>query len=267
MPKLNPIESAIKKDKVHFDLKEEATKVGFKEYNINEIKVIYNPRKNFDPKEMQSLADSIQENGLLQPIVIDNDLNLVAGERRLRACKMLGYLKIPAVKYKGDPKKKKAMSILENIQREDITFAEFGKGCLELIEEGYKQVEIAKLLGKTKSWISEALSGYKKLKELGRENEKISAYSLREILKTQTEEENAKKFGTTNFSDEGKNGAGNKKSGTPSNGNGPKQLELFDYKAFAKSIKKTKYVIKGNTISITIKDKETLEKIKTMLEN
>lgn len=246
MAKVNAIEAAIAQDKKVFGLKEAAAKVGFKEYPIADIKVVYNPRKKFDAKELQSLADSIRENGLLQPIVIDDDLNLVAGERRLRACKLIGLKEIPAVKFKGDPAKRKAMGILENLQREDISFGEFAKGVSELYTDGLSQRDVAKMLGKSPSYISEAISGYEKLKELGREGEHFSFHALRALVKGDTGKKTkaAKKFGTPNFSGG------------------------FNPKAFARFILKGEldYKIRGNTVTVTIEDKAELEKLKGILE-
>lgn len=246
MPKLNPLQQAIKKDKVEHDLKKQATEFGYSEYPIADIKITGNPRKHFNDKKLAELAASIKESGLLQPIVIDDNLQLIAGERRLRACMLLGFAKIKAVKYNGLEKNNRVLSILENLQREGLSTTELRAACHELSENGIKQVDIARKLGVSRAWVSELISGHVALKAAGRAEEKISAHAARGVKKT-------KMLGMPNISKSGKTK--------------PQQLDLFNYKSFASIIKRshTKYSIQGNKITITFQDKERLAKLREIL--
>ena len=130
---------------------------------ISKIKIVENPRTQFDDKSLKELAESISKNGQLQPILIDKDNNLIAGERRIRAIKLLGKNKISAVVYKGTAKNSKILAVLENIQREDLSTLDLGNACLKLKDEhGWNQNEIAKHLHKSKQWVSELILNYKK---------------------------------------------------------------------------------------------------------
>jgi ParB family chromosome partitioning protein len=117
------------------------------------------PRTHFDDAKIKELADSMQKNGLLQPIVCtvteDGHLLLAAGERRLRAAKLAGITKLPVWTIEGDPFE---VSVLENIQRENLTTVEEAEALLWLREKkGYQQEELGKILSKAESTISEIL--------------------------------------------------------------------------------------------------------------
>ena len=118
------------------------------------------PRQTFKEETLAELADSIKERGLLQPIVVrmDEERNviLIAGERRLRACKMAGLTKIPAIVKTGDPME---LALIENIQREDLNPIEEAEALNKLItDHDYTQEMLSKKLRKAKSTISEVMS-------------------------------------------------------------------------------------------------------------
>ena len=106
------------------------------------------PRKIFKEKELKELADSIKENGLIQPIIVAEDngkFELIAGERRLRASKLAGLDKVSVVVKRGTEKDKMVMSIIENVQRSDLNCVEDALAYYQLIDEyTLTQEEVAK---------------------------------------------------------------------------------------------------------------------------
>jgi ParB family chromosome partitioning protein len=116
-------------------------------------------RQYFDPDKMDELTRSVKESGIIQPILVrfeGQDIYLVAGERRLRAAKAAGLKKIPAVLTEADPAH---ITLIENIQRENLKPVEEAEGMLRLMDErGYTQDQLAGIIGKSKSTISETLS-------------------------------------------------------------------------------------------------------------
>ncbi|MRI83622.1 MAG: chromosome partitioning protein ParB [Nitratiruptor sp.] len=121
----------------------------------------YQPRKHFDPVALQELAESIKSHGLLQPIVVIEDLDgfmLIAGERRLRASKMAGLTKIKAVVAKIDRHRYREFALIENIQREDLTPLELARSYKELIHEyGITHEELANIVKKSRTHITNTL--------------------------------------------------------------------------------------------------------------
>ena len=125
----------------------------------------YQPRIEIKEKELEELANSIKEKGLLQPVLVFNDkkenkLYLIAGHRRYYAHKLLGKEKIKVIYVNGIEKKDLAsIAITENLQREDLDIIETAIAIKRYKEEFNKTLdEIGKELGKTKSWISQILS-------------------------------------------------------------------------------------------------------------
>ncbi len=114
-------------------------------------------RKNFDQESLEELAESIKEYGLIQPIVVtkkDNYYSIVAGERRWRASKLAGIKEIPAIIREDDEKVNAEISLIENMQREDLNPIEKATGIKTLMDNyGMSQDEIAKKLGKAKTTI------------------------------------------------------------------------------------------------------------------
>ena len=121
---------------------------------------IYQPRKNFNQEELEELAKSIVENGLMQPIIVrtaeDNHyFEIIAGERRFRACKIAGLTQIPTIVKKINNHQALELAIVENIQRSDLSLIEEANGYKQLIEEfSYTQEQIANKVGKSRSHIA-----------------------------------------------------------------------------------------------------------------
>jgi ParB family chromosome partitioning protein len=118
------------------------------------------PRKHFDEERLAELSESIKERGLLQPIVVRRDgdgFELLAGERRFRAAKLAGLHRVPAlIRDKDDPLE---VALIENLQREDLTPLEEAEALAGLIEShGYSHREVAGVLGKSRPYVSNALS-------------------------------------------------------------------------------------------------------------
>ena len=117
------------------------------------------PRKVFQETELQELADSIKEYGVLQPVILKKDKQgfyiLIAGERRLRASGMAGLTKIPAVIREADDKNSAIIALVENVQRENLNYIEEAYAYKRLMEDyGLTQGEIAQRVGKQQSTIS-----------------------------------------------------------------------------------------------------------------
>jgi len=135
---------------------------GVQEIEVSKIKPNpYQPRREFKEEAIRELADSIQKYGLLQPVVLikDNDeYILVAGERRLRATKLLGeeVIKAIVVDYSKDDLREYAL--IENIQREDLNPIEVAYSLQSLIEEhGYTHEELANAISKSRSYVTNLL--------------------------------------------------------------------------------------------------------------
>ena len=130
-----------------------------------DIKLIDNnpnqPRKNFDPTALKELADSIKVHGVIQPIIVNQDGSrymIVAGERRFRASKLAGLKVIPAIVKNYTAQQIKEISLLENIQREDLNPIEVSRAMKELLEiYGWTQDVLAERLGKSRPAIANSL--------------------------------------------------------------------------------------------------------------
>lgn len=132
------------------------------EMKINEIEPDINqPRKVFDDEKLEELSASIKEHGVLQPIIVtkkDNYYQIIAGERRWRASKKAGLKTIPAIVRDYDEKKTREVSLIENIQRQDLNALDAAKAIKELMEEhNLTQEQLAKTLGKSRSSIANSL--------------------------------------------------------------------------------------------------------------
>lgn len=132
------------------------------ELKINDVEPNVNqPRKSFDDEKLSELADSIKEHGVIQPIIVskkDNYYQIIAGERRWRASKKAGLKTIPAIVRSYDDKKTREVSLIENIQRQNLNPLETAKAIKELMDEhSMTQEEISKTLGKSRSSIANTL--------------------------------------------------------------------------------------------------------------
>lgn len=119
------------------------------------------PRKSFDDKAIEELAHSISIHGLIQPIILrkmDNNYEIIAGERRFKAVKSLGLKEIPAIIRSLDEENSAKLSLIENIQREDLNPIEEALAYNSLIQDyGIKQEQLGNTLGKSRSYVSNVL--------------------------------------------------------------------------------------------------------------
>ncbi len=120
------------------------------------------PRKYFDKEALEDLAESIKENGLLQPILVreygDGRYQIIAGERRYRACKMAGLAEIPAMVLDRDDKSVAQLALIENIQREDLNPIEEARAFKALAEDyDMTQEELSFKVGKSRSAIANSM--------------------------------------------------------------------------------------------------------------
>jgi ParB family chromosome partitioning protein len=149
------------------------------------------PRKYFDEIALQELSDSIKQTGVIQPIIIRKEnekVILVAGERRLRASKMAGLAKIPCILTKGNPIE---IALIENLQRENLNPIEESDALSQMIEQyNYTQQDLAHVIGKGRSTITETLSLKRlpsKIKDECRRADSISRRVLVEVAKQENE--------------------------------------------------------------------------------
>ena len=121
------------------------------------------PRKNFDEDAMAALAESIGENGLLQPIAVrpkkvGTGYIIIAGERRWRAARLAGLDEVPVIIKDVTDEQAAALALIENLQREDLDPIEVAEGCRQLIDKyGLTQESAAKKLGKSRSAVTNSL--------------------------------------------------------------------------------------------------------------
>ena len=120
------------------------------------------PRKRFDFDELESLAQSIRQNGIIQPIAVRvnsrGEYELISGERRLRASRLVGMAQIPCIIMEASDEKSALFALLENIQRSDLGFFEEAQAIEKLIDDfGMSRDEVCKKLGKAPPTISNKL--------------------------------------------------------------------------------------------------------------
>jgi ParB family chromosome partitioning protein len=136
--------------------------IGLRELDVDRIqRGKYQPRQNFDQQSLQELADSIRSQGIVQPIVVrpeGDHFELVAGERRWRAAQIAGLQKIPAVIRELDGKSAAAISLIENIQREDLNPLEESQALMRLIDEfDLTHQQVADSVGRSRASVSNLL--------------------------------------------------------------------------------------------------------------
>lgn len=141
---------------------------------------VYQPRKNFEKEALQELADSIKQNGILQPIAVRKrqagGYEIIAGERRWRAAQIAGLHEVPALIKNVSDRDALQLALIENIQREDLDPIEEAESYQRLAEEfNLSQQEVAEKVGKERSSVANAL----RLIQLPREiKEMISAKTI-----------------------------------------------------------------------------------------
>lgn len=121
----------------------------------------YQPRKEFDGEKLDELAQSIKENGVIQPIIVRQSpvigYEILAGERRYRASLLAGLRSIPAVVKQLSDQEMMIQSIIENLQRENLNPIEEARAYESLVEKGFTHAEIADKMGKSRPYISNSI--------------------------------------------------------------------------------------------------------------
>ena len=143
------------------------TKVESKTNNLSLSEIIpnkYQPRKNFDEENLNDLANSIKERGVIQPIIVrkskleNSKYEIIAGERRWLAAQKAGLHEIPVVVTDADDLKSLEFAIVENVQRHDLNPLEEAQGYKRLIDDfSYDQEKVSKFIGKSRSYITNSL--------------------------------------------------------------------------------------------------------------
>lgn len=148
----------------------------------------YQPRMRFDEEELQELSDSIKAQGLIQPITvreIEDHYEIIAGERRFRACKMAGFSTVPCYILTPTEDEAAQMALVENVQRKDLTAVEEAKSYVQIMRQtGYTQKELAEKIGKSQSTIANKIRLLSLPEEVqqGVLEEKISERHARALL-------------------------------------------------------------------------------------
>jgi ParB family chromosome partitioning protein len=130
----------------------------------------YQPRRNFDEASIKELAESVRQYGIIEPLIVSRiekatpsglvtEYQLIAGERRLMAAKLVGLSTVPAIIREGDEERTKLeLALIENIQRKDLNPIERARAFARLSDEfGMPQREIALRLGKSREWVANTL--------------------------------------------------------------------------------------------------------------
>src|SRR5258706_15891889 len=119
------------------------------------------PRKDFSPEALRELADSIKEQGIVQPLIVrerNGHLELIAGERRWRAAQLLGLSEVPVIVRKAEDRDVLELALIENLQRENLNPIEESQGYAQLIDQfQLKQEEVAVKVGKSRAVVANAL--------------------------------------------------------------------------------------------------------------
>ena len=149
-------------DTFESNIMETAEENDIKEIPVSEIRPNpYQPRKTFNDEALNELAESIKNYGVFQPIIVKKGLrgyDLIAGERRLRASKIAGLTKIPAIVKEFTDDEMREISLLENIQRENLTAIELAwayKGIIDNLD--IRQEDLAQKIGKSRSHVTNTL--------------------------------------------------------------------------------------------------------------
>jgi len=169
------------------------------------------PRKTFIQKSLESLADSIKElGGIIDPLTVEyiepkDCFRILSGERRYRAAKIVGLDNLPCIVKEVDDKKRCLLQFVANLQREDISPLEEAAGIKYLVEKyGYTQARVAKLLNKSKSYVSQ-IFGLERLSETAKEKVQTSELPKEVQIRASREKDPEKQMEILNkASEEGK---------------------------------------------------------------
>ena len=159
------LNALIPEDTMILDKKEPKTEVKNEGYTLIDINLIKNndsqPRKRFDDERIMELAESIKSNGIIQPLILKKDKGeyvIVAGERRWRAAKTIGVKEVPAVVMELTEKQVLEISLIENIQREDLNSIEEATAYKKLINDfSLTQEQLSKRIGKSRVAITNTI--------------------------------------------------------------------------------------------------------------
>jgi ParB family transcriptional regulator, chromosome partitioning protein len=148
------------------------------------------PRKYFDQDSLEELSRSIEQKGVLQPVIIRKETSgriyLVAGERRFRAARMAGLESIPAILTRGNPME---IAMIENLQRENLKPVEEAEGLGRMVEEyHYTHEQLAFVIGKARSTITETLSLNKLPEQIKEECRRADIYPRRLLVEVAKQE-------------------------------------------------------------------------------
>ena len=144
---------------INFDVEEQANLISLKKIHLANLQV----RKKFNQEYLEQLSKSIKNNGLVQPIILrksknNDDFELIAGERRLRAARILKLDKIPSIVINVDDKKAFEIGLVENLQRDDLSPVEEAEGYKRLIKEfSYTKDQLSEVVSKSRSHIANLL--------------------------------------------------------------------------------------------------------------
>ena len=121
-----------------------------------------NPRRTFDPTDLEDLSKSIRQHGIVQPVMVrragDDRFEIIAGERRWRAAQMAGLVEIPVIVRDVDDRTALEIAIVENVQRADLNALEEAQGYEQLIAQyGYTQNDLGEVIGKSRSHVANSL--------------------------------------------------------------------------------------------------------------
>lgn len=236
------------------------------------------PRTNFKKEELEELASSIERDGLLQPILVrkmdDGTYQIIAGERRWQASKLVGLEKVPVRVKEASDEKALELALIENIQRSDLNPIEEALGYQRIMEsQGLTQSELAKLVSKGRSTIANAL----RLLDLPEEaqrmlvEEKITAGHARAILSISSDEGRQKladRLAAEKLSVRETENIARLVENRPEPAASKRAVSPKSYKVVAKNLRKkfdTKVRVKSaqgkNKIEIEFKDEEDLQRI------
>ncbi len=121
----------------------------------------HQPRKDFAPEALRELADSIQEQGIIQPLIVrtvDDHFELIAGERRWRASQLIGLKEVPVIVREADDRSVLELALIENLQRENLNPLEEALGYSQLVEQFHlRQEDVAGKVGKSRAVVANSL--------------------------------------------------------------------------------------------------------------
>ena len=195
------LEQLFTNERIDFDnfekgLVEESRPNEIREIKLDEIRSNpYQPRKVFDDEALQELASSIKEHGVVQPVIVKKSIKgyeLVAGERRTRACRLAGLKTVPAVVKDFNDQEMMEIALIENIQRENLNPIEEAMAYDAIIHSyNLTQEDVAKKFGKSRTYITNLLGLLKLPEETRRfvEEKKLSMSHARALSKLEDKDE------------------------------------------------------------------------------